>query len=295
MSTSLSSSLDVLSLTSSSRWASDSLSSDEDEIVWSLSSSALLSTSPPLQSPLSETADFVLVPRATAAAAPPTATADMIADEMASLSLTPALPPPPVQGGSTTTVRRSARLQQQAVTREQQTSTTASPAVPRKKKRAKRTHGSSHGSSSSASSIDAAASSPNALPSRIGSAGKRKAKKARAKRKAGATSSATAATGLGAVDDSVSETSESSTPSIITADYQEAHKYMTSCVYLSPTNQRLIILFLSRGIKNDASSLSHLISFHFHRLAYQSTWLIKQFVPGTSHIPHPRATMVRRC
>ena len=239
MSTSLSSSLDVLSLTSSSRWASDSLSSDEDEIVWSLSSSALLSTSPPLQSPLSETADFVLVPRATAAAALPTATADTIADEMASLSLTPALPPPPVQGGSTTTtVRRSARLQQQAVTREQQTSTTASPAVPRKKKRAKRTHGSSHGSSSSASSIDAAASSPNALPSRIGSAGKRKAKKARAKRKAGATSSATAATGLGAVDDSVSETSESSTPSIITADYQEAHKYMTSCVYFSlqPTN-----------------------------------------------------------
>src|SRR6266581_4304758 len=65
MSTSLSSSLDMLSLshTSSTRWASDSTSDDEaeDEIVWSLSSSAVLSSSS--NSPLSETADFVLIPR----------------------------------------------------------------------------------------------------------------------------------------------------------------------------------------------------------------------------------------
>ena len=63
-----------------------------------LLSSPLLSTSPPLQSPLSEKADFVLVPQATAtpAASP---TAETIADEMASLLLMLALPSaPPIQG-----------------------------------------------------------------------------------------------------------------------------------------------------------------------------------------------------
>src|SRR5260221_10989270 len=57
------SSLDILSLshTPSTRWASDSTSDDDDEIVWSLSSSAVLSSSS--NSPLSDTADFVLIPR----------------------------------------------------------------------------------------------------------------------------------------------------------------------------------------------------------------------------------------
>ena len=86
MSTSLSpsSSLDMLSPTSpSTRWASDSLS-DEDEIVWSLSSSAMLS--PPLNmSPLSEAADYVLVPRIDASA-----------------TTTPPTPPPPPSTTSTT-------------------------------------------------------------------------------------------------------------------------------------------------------------------------------------------------
>jgi hypothetical protein len=124
MTTSLSSSLDMLSLASSTRWASDS-ASDEDEIVWSLSSSGVLSSSSPLNSPLSETADYVLVPRvdntnasttatttttvATTAAAitaapatgqaapllPPqqALTPDGIADEMATLSLSSAYVP----------------------------------------------------------------------------------------------------------------------------------------------------------------------------------------------------------
>ncbi|KAI0303366.1 hypothetical protein B0F90DRAFT_1364587 [Multifurca ochricompacta] len=96
--TSLSPSADISSLTSSIRWATDYLS-DEDEIVWSLSSSAILSSSPPLNSPLSETADFVLVSRIDTSPATVTTTAaaalngstisDTIAKEMAALSLSP--------------------------------------------------------------------------------------------------------------------------------------------------------------------------------------------------------------
>ena len=276
MTTSLASSLDILSLTSSTRWASDSLSDndDEDEIVWSLSSSALLSTSPPLHSPLSETADFVLVPRATAAA-PSSAspTADTIAEEMAALSLTPATharenaDPPAVPSptapqrtsvqGSTPTrkARRAVRRQattttttteqhQQHQSRQQRTpTTTAPPAAPRRKSKKgtnKRARGSSPGSASSASSTGVAASSPEARPSRVRSAGKGAAKKGGAGL---STTTTTTTTGLGAravVDDSVSETSEASTPSSsspASTPYQEAHKYMTSCVestFLSP-------------------------------------------------------------
>ena len=117
MSASLSSSLDMLSLShvSNTRWASDSTSDDEDEIVWSLSSSAVLSSSSPLISPLSETADYVLIPRMETSApntlatvtTPATATAtsqeplapvslpsaltpDGIAQDMAALSLSTA-------------------------------------------------------------------------------------------------------------------------------------------------------------------------------------------------------------
>ena len=277
MTTSLASSLDILSLTSSTRWASDSLSDndDEDEIVWSLSSSALLSTSPPLHSPLSETADFVLVPRATAAA-PSSAspTADTVAEEMAALSLTPATharenaDPPAVPSptapqrtsvqGSTPTrkARRAVRRQatttttttteqhQQHQSRQQRTpTTTAPPAAPRRKSKKgtnKRARGSSPGSASSASSTGVAASSPEARPSRVRSAGKGAAKRGGAGL---STTTTTTTTGLGAravVDDSVSETSEASTPSSsspASTHYQEAHKYMTSCVestFLSP-------------------------------------------------------------
>ncbi|KAH9171456.1 hypothetical protein EDB89DRAFT_1971265 [Lactarius sanguifluus] len=238
MTTSLSSSLDVLSLTSSSRWASDS-PSDEDEIVWSLSSSALLSTSPPLHSPLSETTDFVLVPRATAV---PLTTADTIADEMAALSLTPAPhargnadPPPPPSavspkrtsikgpGGAAKTTKSVSSQQQQ---QQQQRSTTATSqqaaatAAKKGKRRARRPRGSSPGSASSASSTGlpgaaAAHVTPSSRPSRLSSAGKSAAK-----------------TGLGAravVDDSVSEASDAlSSPSPAATGYQEAHKYMTS-------------------------------------------------------------------
>jgi hypothetical protein len=106
MSTSFSpsSSLDMLTPTSpNTRWASDSLSDDEDEIVWSLSSSAMLSSSSPpppphtSSSPLSEAADYVLVPRmnstpipagtVTAAGDATTLSDDAIAEGMATLSL----------------------------------------------------------------------------------------------------------------------------------------------------------------------------------------------------------------
>ncbi|KAH9057652.1 hypothetical protein EDB87DRAFT_1685972 [Lactarius vividus] len=243
MTTSLSSSLDVLSLTSSSRWASDS-PSDEDEIVWSLSSSALLSSSSPLHSPLSETTDFVLVPRATAV--PPTTT-DTIADEMAALSLTPAphargdadSPAPPsaaspkrtsVKGGTTkktksisseqhSTAATSQQQQQQRPRRQQ--APTAPPAAPRKKgkKRPRRPRGSSPGSASSASSTGlpgaaAAHVTPSSRPSRISSAGKSPAKSGVA------CCAAPATTGLGAravVDDSVSEASDASSSSVAVA------------------------------------------------------------------------------
>ncbi|KAH8980834.1 hypothetical protein EDB86DRAFT_506189 [Lactarius hatsudake] len=238
MTTSLSSSLDVLSLTSSSRWASDS-PSDEDEIVWSLSSSALLSTSsPPLHSPLSETTDFVLVPRATAVPLT-TADTDTIADEMAALSLTPAPrargnadpPAPPsaaspkrtsTKGGAakkTKSEQQHSTSQQQQQQPRRQQAPTAPPAAPRNrgKRRARRPRGSSRGSASSTGLPGAAAAhgTPSARPSRLSSAGKSAAK-----------------TGLGAravVDDSVSEASDaSSPPSPAAAGYQEAHKYMTS-------------------------------------------------------------------
>src|SRR6266403_21254 len=123
MTTSLSpsSSLDMLSpISPSTRWASDSLS-DEDEIVWSLSSSAMLSSSslpPPhtTSSPLSEAADYVLVPRidaiptgtAGSPASPPARTSDdaiAIAEGMAALSLSSgaAAGLPSTASGSTTT------------------------------------------------------------------------------------------------------------------------------------------------------------------------------------------------
>ncbi|KAH9001769.1 hypothetical protein EDB92DRAFT_1939595 [Lactarius akahatsu] len=254
MTTSLSSSLDVLSLTSSSRWASDS-PSDEDEIVWSLSSSTLLSTSPPLHSPLSETADFVLVPRATAV---PLTTADTIADEMAALSLTPAPhargnadqpAPPSAASPKRTSTKGGAAKKTKSVSSEQHSTTTTSqqqqprrqqaptapPAAPRKKgkRRARRPRGSSPGSASSASSTGlpgaaAAHATPSSRPSRISSAGTRKSPA----KSGAARCAAPATTGLGAravVDDSVSEASDaSSSPSPAAAGYQEAHKYMTS-------------------------------------------------------------------
>ena len=205
MTTSLSSSLDLLSLTTSTRWASDS-PSDEDEIVWSLSSSAHLSTSPPLYSPLSETGDFVLVPRATAASSV-SPTADTVADQLAALSLTPAAhagPPAAPSSSSTpqrTTIQRPTRAKEakrQQQSRRQQAPTTASPAAPRgksKKKATKRTQGGSSASS---------ASSPTGV----------------------AASSSSGARAAVSVKDSLSEASEAEAP----VAYQEAHKYMTSCV-----------------------------------------------------------------
>lgn len=264
MTTSLASSLDHLSLTSSTTttWASDS-PSDEDEIVWSLSSSALLSTSPPLHSPLSETMDFVLVPRATAVAAAAALSAspaaDTIAEEMAALSLTPtaharasADPAASPSSPTRTTVKRatirkakkraaSGQHQAAATTAEQQQQQQQPAPLAASKKKGKkakkRARGSSSSSStaSSASSIGlhgaAATSSPDARPSRIISpAGKSPAKRAGS------------STGLGTralVDDSVSEASEpssSSVPSSTTAEYQEAQKFMTSCVtHINPS------------------------------------------------------------
>lgn len=270
---SLSSSLDVLSLNSSTTtWASDSLS-DEDEIVWSLSSSALLSTSPPLQSPLSETGDFVLVPRATAAAAAAalsaSPTADTIADEMAALSLTPAVrahgsaadPAASTAPKRASPIKRATKSKKRhqtvaAIEHQQQQRQPAPPAGPRKKgKKAKRARGSSASSVSSTAAAGEARVAPSSSSSSSSDVRSAAGKKSPAKKKKSAGGSATGL-GLGTravVDDSVSETSEASSSSSAAASsattaatdgYQEAHKYMTSCV------KRPYHIILSRPITN---------------------------------------------
>lgn len=210
MSASLSSSLDILSLTSSTRWASDSFS-DEDEIVWSLSSSAVLSSSSPLNSPLSETADYVLVPRIDAGAtaapvvtatnpiAPPSA--DAIAEQMAALSLsaasqqrrtdvpttttTSAPPPPPAaakkKGCQAGNKKATAPPSPPAASRQSQDGappTVAPPAAPRtaKRKKAKKVKAAStaaggHGPSAGST---AAAAAPSNVAKKSGKEKKKK-------------------------------------------------------------------------------------------------------------------------
>ncbi|KAI0049696.1 hypothetical protein FA95DRAFT_1556575 [Auriscalpium vulgare] len=88
MALSVASSFDNISLPSSGQWADDLPSSDDEQIVWSLSSSGFLSSPGPAVpgSPGSEVSEYVLVPRQGRS----TATERELQEALASLSLVPA-------------------------------------------------------------------------------------------------------------------------------------------------------------------------------------------------------------
>ncbi|KAI0262867.1 hypothetical protein BC834DRAFT_971688 [Gloeopeniophorella convolvens] len=234
MTTSLSSSIDILSLTSSTTWAGDS-PSDEDEIVWSLSSSAVLSSPSVVGSPRSETADVVLVPRADPSSGQSLLpSAEAIAEAMATLSLNPmsrsmhidrTAPAPAPAPGTTSASSRSPspKKKQRSPSKKATLSppherTPSPPERKKKAKKAKKAKGASPAQSKTDLGASASATPMDDTPS----------KRTERKRKAAAGAAPTnpterPASGLGSrtVVDDVSEAGDE--PS---SGYHEARKYL---------------------------------------------------------------------